>query len=682
MALLRYPYLSGAAGALLGLVGSPALAGDFAEDGTFIFDADAAVALDFEEDPGPGRGPGDAEPPLTAPDDGALSGARVVVLTPFQGIDLPITLPAAAQTYRASVWIRGAEAVVDLSISYSDRTDEVSALYPTGRITSDGWVELANDHLRVDGARITQATVGVFSPGDAVVDAVEIVADGGLGAMVSEPNPRCDGVTDASACAADQVCMWSECRNVNGWVPPIPEDREAVTRYLEGRLALLFGPYRERAVDLPASLVAIEQMRAATDRWTYWNGFMLAVRRLHDGHTSTSGLADLVLRNRRPLAVCFLEGDADLSHDVAPADPRYLDVLVSHTGGDHTLGLRRGDRLVRVDGQHPIAWARSLIAVHWSQPAVSNHTTFAEHASRLRGLIGRYAHSLEVVRCDPVSGACGELEEISITDLPPDPPGTPVDSVACDNRPLRHLPSSPADHDGAGSDSVYSGVINESDAVEKIYGLEWESLYTTTGNDGVGSALKSAVSTWKTQGARGVILDHRKGTGGTLLAPRILWDYAVPRHASDIYVDRIRAEDEQPTLAEGAAFFADALSSGQVDYAGSNNPEIDVPVALLVTEDVSASDWLPLGMKGAPKVRIFGPFQTNGAFSTLYSFGYWLGMSYSIAVGDTFVADGRTLNGRGIDPDVIVLPKQSDLLVGKDTVFEAALDWVRQELAP
>ena len=33
-------------------------------------------------------------------------------------------------------------------------------------------------------------------------------------------------------------------------------------------------------------------------------------------------------------------------------------------------------------------------------------------------------------------------------------------------------------------------------------------------------------------------------------------------------------------------------------------------------------------------------------------------------------------------PDEIVLPKQSDLLVGKDTVYEAALAWVRSELKP
>jgi len=119
-----------------------------------------------------------------------------------------------------------------------------------------------------------------------------------------------------------------------------------------------------------------------------------------------------------------------------------------------------------------------------------------------------------------------------------------------------------------------------------------------------------------------------------------------------------------------------------MQYVGSGSPRTDVPVALLLTEDVSASDWLPQGMKGGQNVRLFAPFQTNGGFSTRYSLGYWLSMSYVMAVGDDILADGTTHNGRGVDPDVVVLPRQSDLLAGKDSVYEAALAWVRAGLAP
>ena len=46
------------------------------------------------------------------------------------------------------------------------------------------------------------------------------------------------------------------------------------------------------------------------------------------------------------------------------------------------------------------------------------------------------------------------------------------------------------------------------------------------------------------------------------------------------------------------------------------------------------------------------------------------------------VADGTTHNGHGVLPDEVVFPKQSDLMVGKDSVFEAALQWVRGGLKP
>lgn len=667
--------LASSLGALALAAGGEARAGSFTPEGAYLFDPNAAVTLDFE-----GAVPEGVPEPAT--DAAALHGTKILKLGAFQGFDFEVTLPKERRSYRATAWIRGHEAVVTVEISYSDRTDDAAALYPTGRVTSDGWVEVASDGIRIDGPRATRITLGAFTGDGADLDAFELVPDGDDSTFPSIPNAPCDGVAGASACAADQVCVFSECRNVRGWVPPIPDERDHVADYLESRMTLLFGPFHERTHHLPNSLVAIDQMRSAADPWTYWNGFALAVRKLHDGHTTTGNITDSIFRNRRPLAVCFLEGDADLTQGTSPKHPDYLDVLVSHVHAENPLGLAPGDRLVEIDGQHPIAWARSLVELHWSLPPVSNPRTFAELASSLHRLIGRYASEIEIVRCDAAAGTCGAPEIVSITDLPFNPAGAPSLPITCDNRPKRHLAGAPEDHGNDAPSGVYSGIVIESDATEKIYGLEWESLYTTNGTDGVGAPLKQAVSTWKTDGARGVILDHRTGVGGTILAPQILWAYAVPRRANDHYEDRQRGEDEQPDAAAGKALFDAALAENDVNYAGSNSPETGVPVALLLTEDVSASDWLPLGMKGAPKVRLFGPFETNGGFSTRYAFGYWLGMSYVIAVGDTYLPDGTTTNGTGVAPDVIVMPKQSDLLAGKDTIHEAALAWVRSELAP
>ncbi|NUP12420.1 MAG: hypothetical protein HOW73_40765 [Polyangiaceae bacterium] len=661
-----------------GAFASSAGAASFDERGQFVVDPEATWFVDFEED----LFDKEDAPSLTVEDPDALSGRRVLTLGPYQGFDVPLTLPQSASRYRVSAWVRGSETIADVEVRYGDNphqgVDEIAVLYPTGRMTSDGWIEVANEHVRIDMTRGAEVSIGFFSTNGSSVDAVEVVPRGEL-LLEERSGASCDGSADP-VCGESQSCVFSQCRYVGGMVPDIPKDRVDVTAYLRARLELLFGPLLNRDLDLPNSVLALERMEATSDPWTYWNGFTLAVRRLHDGHTTTSSIADFVLENERPIGACFIEGDADLSHDVAPADSFYLDVLVSHVAGSRTLGLERGDRLVAVDGQHPIAWARAQTEHHWGMSPTSNHATFAETAEQLRSLLARYAHTVTVVHCDTFLQSCGELETIDLSEVAPLAPDEVFESVQCDNRPLRHLPDSPANHANAASDQVFFGIVNESDATERIYGAEWESLYSTTGNDYAAGALKTAITQFKAD-ARGVIFDHRSGNGGTMLGPKAIWDFAVPRRPISVYLDRQRAEDKQPDQASGLALFQLGADNGFMDYAGSAAPTT-MPVALLLTRDVSASDWLPLGLKGAaPNVKIFAPYQTNGGFSTRYGFGYWLGLSYVIAVGDTVDATGTTRNGRGVEPDFIVHPRQSDLLVNKDTVFEAALAWVRGELS-
>ena len=55
---------------------------------------------------------------------------------------------------------------------------------------------------------------------------------------------------------------------------------------------------------------------------------------------------------------------------------------------------------------------------------------------------------------------------------------------------------------------------------------------------------------------------------------------------------------------------------------------------------------------------------------------------FNIASGDFVATDRTTRIGYGVTPDEDILPRQSDLMKGKDTVYEAALAWVRSELKP
>src|SRR5690606_27349691 len=106
--------------------------------------------------------------------------------------------------------------------------------------------------------------------------------------------------------------------------------------------------------------------------------------------------------------------------------------------------------------------------------------------------------------------------------------GEEVPFIACDNRPVRHVPGAPDDHAGSHS-AVHAGLLDASDPTEKIYGIEWDSLYTTDGNDGMGANMKKALKLLSDDAARGVIFDHRTGTGGTIAGPELIWSFAVPR---------------------------------------------------------------------------------------------------------------------------------------------------------
>ncbi|MSP26309.1 MAG: hypothetical protein EXR75_14365 [Myxococcales bacterium] len=658
------------------LQGGAADAGEFASDGSFVFSEGAQIAFDFESVELPPLADSEAPMPMRVASDTALSGTHVIAVAPFTEAAFVAALPMPSSRFRASLWIRGGEAAGFVGVTFDggDKLDEVAALYPTGRVTSDGWLELANDGIRIDGLR-SKIAVGVFAPSGCELDAIEIHSEGPSDVPIGA---SCNGTADASACNVGQVCYWSRCRNVNAWVPPIPPNREHVTAYLESRLRFLFGPYLSRTLDLPNALIAIEQMRHAKDPFGYWNGFLLAVRRLNDGHTGTSGLADYAIPNPSPLDVCFIGGVADASASTAPLAPSLGDVLVSHVGSTRNLGLRPGDRLVRIDGVHPVVWARAQRDHYFAQPSAANHTTSAELLASLRSLVSRFADELEIVRCDAATNTCGPLEKLSITELAPMIPGEPFDGVECDHRPLRHLANSPKDH--GGESEVFAGPVLEAASSERIYGVEWDSLYTTTGQDGIGANLNKAIKLLETDDATAVIFDHRRGTGGTIVGPQIIWKFARELTPLTLFHTRQRAGDEQPSLAQGMALFQAGLTTGDVDYAGGAIPA-PIPVALLVTQDVSASDWLALGLKGAPGVRLFGPHMTSGSFSTLLHFGYWLGMSYTVATGDTFIADGSSLNGYGVLPDELVQPLESDLMLGRDTVFEAALAWVRSEKA-
>lgn len=687
-----------AACALAGLLGAgTARAGSFGPEGELVADPAAVAHVDFETAPERWL-PEGSDPRCRAlgysiePRDDALDGVNVahVKTTPGCSERFMLFLPHTQAAYRAAVWMRHGSLNAQFVTIYQDGTNiaPVSAkMLPTGRVTSDGWVELASNDFPVDGPNLLHSYLRVvdYAGADGVeLDGLEVVPAGEFVAPAT-----CAGHGDPS-CGPEGQCEWGRCVLPRLNLPPLPPDglRGQVVDVLESQMRLFFGGERTRREALPKAIAWLETMREAKRATAFWDAWGRGVRELHDWHTHAEAGIGGGLASSHRLNACFIEGDADKSHAAWPKDPRYADLLVSHVG-PVSGGLAPGDRIVAVDGLHPIEWVRQLIDVYWGTWQACDPTIFAEAAERLGGpawgggaLLIRYATTFTVVHCDAAKGTCDDVPTtLRVADLPNDGGGA---DVYCDNRPFYHL------EDGKGPDptnhynlwwQVFRGRIKDTTEQEAIYGMAWDSLMGGGDPNGhINSEISAAITDFKAN-ARGVILDHRAGNGGTMDAASNLT--RLVRAPEPIAIVRMPMEiggfDGPADADAGKALFE--KWKAQVGYfVGEKGFAADLPVALILHRDGSASDYMPFGMKGAPNVRLFGPHATAGGFSTYIQFEYWQALSYQLASGDTIAFDGRALIGHGVEPDELVLPRQSDLLAGKDTLHEAALAWVRAHL--
>lgn len=676
-------------------------AGTFDATGRYVADPNAAAFEDFIT---PNRyveaGTDAACEPTSFTvneDPTALSGAtsiRVFMKDPGCQEHFQIALPSTKASYRATFWVRHGVGASRMRVVYpadANRADVHARFGPTGRATSDGWVELATNDFPVDntvvgadGSKpVIELRIQDLAAKDGVdVDALELVPSGEYVEAAA-----CEGVRDP-VCGEDSMCIGGTCVRGNWWVPPLPTEgqlRDDMIDSMTGQLQNFFGGQKTRAVDLPLALATFEGMRRATSAWKFWNGWATAMHQLHDWHTYSSGS---VTENFAPgrLNACFIEGDADLSHQIVPSSSAYRDILVAYAGPD-SQGLSAGDRLVAVDGQHPIAWARGLADVDWSYHVASDANSFADFAEELGGrggLILRYAKEITVIRCS--NGACdggpnmGAPETLRVKDFVATTGG---DNVSCDNRPGYHIgPDGPNPQNHRVGGKFYRGPVDGTAPEEGIYGLVWNTLYGGGDpNSAVNASITQAITDFRAN-AQGVILDHRTGNGGTLDAAELMTSWLRPKTvAAVIRMPMASAGFMGPFDAEEGQALVAAAGPDDRFNVGGDDP-VTFPVALLLHRDGSASDYMPFGMKGAPNLRIFGPGPTAGAFSTYIQFSYYGGISFQFASGDTIAADGTSLMGRGVMPDVIVQQKQSDLLAGVDTMHEAALAWIRAENQP
>jgi hypothetical protein len=657
--------------ALSVLLPTKAWAITFDDAGNLSFDPKAIVTDGFETNADVQTGLTIVQASATAT---ALEGKQFAnVDTTNANVSIPLTLPKSDGSYRARFFARTNRVIASVEITYATGggfPDASILFYPTGVVTSDGWYEVETSQFSVQSERVTTIALSIYASG-ADIDAFEVVADGTYRA------PTACAIARDPVCNANEYCAAGWCQDGEYQLPPLPaaQYRDEIVTWLQERFELFFGGVYSRENRLATAVGTLETMRTATNGWTFWDGFGTGLHKLHDWHTTLDG--PVVVDGKGAFPICFVEGTADASQAGAPSDAVLPDVLVSDVGPDQNSGLNPGDRLVAVDGVHPIAWAESLDDLDWDAWKADDPGTHAEAIERMRTLIRRFAKEITIVRCSSTDGTCAAPETIEVSSLPTTEPAT---YPTCDHRPAYHLASGnpdPVTHDMTG---VYNGLLADSNQAsnENLYGMIWNDVeFNSDGSNPYTTAIESFRSS-----ANGVILDHRLGNGGTADAATYLTTLfrAPAQLATYTGTDLTFGLLDQPfSTALGLSLYTTFYPLAGNGYAvGASNAKTSMKVALMLARDGSASDWFPYGMKdGGANIRIFGR-QSAGAFSSYIQFDYFGGLSWRLASGDLIEADGTPHLGSAVIPDVPLLPKQSDLIAGKDTVYEAALAWIRE----
>ena len=185
------------------------------------------------------------------------------------------------------------------------------------------------------------------------------------------------------------------------------------------------------------------------------------------------------------------------------------------------------------------------------------------------------------------TATCAAPVTIEVNSLPTTEPAT---YPTCDHRPAYHLATGNPDavtHDMTG---VYSGVLADSNqgANENLYGMIWNDVEM---NDDGSNPYSASIENFRSN-AKGVVLDHRLGNGGTSDAATYLTTLFRPAANLATYTgtDLTLGLLDQPFSAVlGQSLYNTFFGVPGYGYSvGASNYRPDLPVALMTARDGSA----------------------------------------------------------------------------------------------
>ncbi len=718
-----------------------ARASDLGSDGRLHFAPDALFTVDFEDATTLGpelrlltlpRGAKtfsyDAVSPDTLPaflvtSDDALEGHSSLHWTASNGIGLAIIDSAtfnmvAGKRLSVSFWGRSEGMEPYLAVTYGNEVDLATtkefawARIPairTGRETSDGWVEFSTGaidgtvlerpiHDLILSARVpvtadTALLLNSAAPHatDAItIDAVEIrPADGTPSTAV------CTAENLDSSCGPAGECMYGRC--VDGavtWhpVPPLPMQQEIVTRVAQWATHFLGDRHAAAALTGAWTTTTLALASADATPRSFWGGLNQQVVAIRDSHTHFGapygGISTpFALRPSSasgPLDVCF----GPTTNDLGDGKLAYV---VWALGKGAVAGLQVGDLVTQIDGMDPKAWAEMVMPRFLGSLPVDPDADWGPSARDLATLIAVHASTLTVTRCT-AAGVCTAQPAIDVpsASLAALENGVyATGTLTCGPRFTDLVPG--PRYDASGGELLLSAALDD-----HTVGIEFDGFTPTST-----TAWEASVDAAFVAPHDNMIVDAREGFGGDNNLGDYLFQQFRGTDSPSVLALAARGTFSDPNDPSLFGFdWAPCASSKTKTWRCSTAdifiyqtinaapPGAASKVAWLDTDDISNNDMVPRLLQGRPSLSIFGPIPSYGALGSDVEIPplmpNW--RSGTIAASDgrygaSISAAEATLmcqSGIGVQPDVVVTQKLSDVLAGTDTIVAAAKAWLAQ----
>lgn len=615
-----------------------------------------------------------------------VAGDRALVLG-----DAASLASVAASRVEIRFFARAEGAGPELRAVYArEAVDAARASYPyaqvvayrTGRATSDGWVELSTGPIdgSIRGAALSALVLvadGAAPSGASfLVDALEIRRV--PGELLSGGD--CTVASEASVCKKGAVCIEGACTDaaaVYGALPPLETRRAIVARtatYLTTFQADRHG-LAEAAAGFAKELPAVADSAQTPE--AFFRPFAAAVGRARAAHTSApfpmsvSGLAAAMNQSVRyrgtELNACFGVVERDLS-----GGGRGYAVYRAESPS----ALAVGDVLDTVDGEPVDTWV-GRVAAENGLLAADPDSDRPTSAFMLSATLMRYGRTMSLRRC--TADAVCESVPVDLDELRKHR----ADVVPMTCSPRFKLAVTP---DGADPDDYQTAIAQTEGGITTVH----TNGEPPEDNQQWVQTVKAAFD-----GApERMLIDKRRGDGGGGSALATWARYA--RRPSGFGLLTVFRVDS--TAVDGPPTFLDelftrcngrssagrcALSSWETYPAAPGTAP--AKAAWLNVLDGSASDYATYFAKGASGFRVFAPNRTMGLFGGLGVMAPFLPGWNGGTVQIQDSREGQTppewkagawRSGRGIEPDEIVVQRQSDLVAGRDTMLERARAWL------